>query len=101
MTDKATPAKVRLTDGLGVSEKRSCTCHPDDKPPIPCAQKYALGECRTHAAAYRRGYDDALNDCLRNGMQWAIAQFDSAAPPQDKPTEAQMLGGDLWGGGRF
>lgn len=23
-----------------------CTCHPDDKPPVPCAKKYALTECR-------------------------------------------------------
>src|SRR5580698_5196997 len=25
---------------------RPCTCHPDDNPPVPCAQKYALTECR-------------------------------------------------------
>lgn len=25
---------------------RVCTCHPDDKPPQPCVQKYALKECR-------------------------------------------------------
>lgn len=25
---------------------RTCTCHPDDSPPVPCAQKYALTECR-------------------------------------------------------
>ena len=29
-----------------VSEPRSCTCHPDDNPPVPCAQQYALNECR-------------------------------------------------------
>ena len=27
-------------------EPRPCTCHPDDNPPVPCAQKYALNECR-------------------------------------------------------
>lgn len=27
-------------------EARPCTCHPDDNPPQPCAQKYALTECR-------------------------------------------------------
>jgi hypothetical protein len=26
--------------------ERPCTCHPDDNPPVPCAQKYALSECR-------------------------------------------------------
>lgn len=30
----------------GPSELRSCTCHPDDNPPAPCAQQYALNECR-------------------------------------------------------
>jgi len=29
-----------------VSEPRPCTCHPDDNPPAPCAQQYALNECR-------------------------------------------------------
>lgn len=29
---------------------RSCTCHPDDYPPVPCPQKYALTECRKAAA---------------------------------------------------
>jgi hypothetical protein len=28
---------------------RKCTCHPDDNPPVPCAKKYALSECRTSA----------------------------------------------------
>lgn len=26
-------------------ESRPCTCHPDDNPPVPCAQKYALTDC--------------------------------------------------------
>jgi hypothetical protein len=28
------------------SAGRACTCHPDDNPPVPCAQQYALSECR-------------------------------------------------------
>lgn len=28
---------------------RACTCHPNDKPPRPCAQKFALRECRLSA----------------------------------------------------
>ena len=28
------------------AEQRPCTCHPDDNPPVPCARKYALSECR-------------------------------------------------------
>lgn len=26
---------------------RGCTCHPDDNPPVPCAERYALSECRS------------------------------------------------------
>lgn len=33
-----------------VSDPRPCTCHPDDTPPIPCAQMYALNECRLKAS---------------------------------------------------
>ena len=29
---------------------RPCTCHPDDHPPVPCQQKFALAECRESAA---------------------------------------------------
>lgn len=32
--------------------KRPCTCHPDDNPPKLCPQKFALSECRKHAASY-------------------------------------------------
>lgn len=53
------------------------------------------------AEAYRHGYDQALDDCLKNGMQWAIDRCDAMKKASEKPSEAQMLGGDLWGGGRF
>jgi hypothetical protein len=26
-------------------DTRTCTCHPDDNPPKPCARKYAYSEC--------------------------------------------------------
>ena len=26
-------------------ETKPCTCHPDDNPPVPCAEKYAFSEC--------------------------------------------------------
>ena len=29
----------------------ACTCHPDDNPPVPCAHRYALIECRRYAAS--------------------------------------------------
>ena len=36
-------ARVRFA--LGAKPKRPCTCSPDDNPPTPCAEKYALSEC--------------------------------------------------------
>lgn len=30
---------------------KPCTCHPDDNPPVPCPQKFALSECRAAAPA--------------------------------------------------
>jgi hypothetical protein len=34
----------------GREQERPCTCHPDDNPPRPCPQKFALEECRKAAA---------------------------------------------------
>lgn len=28
------------------ADSRSCTCHPADDPPEPCAQRYATSECK-------------------------------------------------------
>lgn len=33
-------------DGSKHASDRSCTCHPSDNPPQPCAKRYALQECR-------------------------------------------------------
>jgi hypothetical protein len=40
-------AHTRLA--LARQSARPCTCHPDDNPPRPCPQKYALTECREAA----------------------------------------------------
>lgn len=41
---------VNRVDAQAVNpDPRRCTCHPDDKPPVPCPQKYALNECRVAA----------------------------------------------------
>ena len=32
-----------------MTDNRLCTCHPDDNPPQPCAERYALADCRTAA----------------------------------------------------
>ena len=36
-----------------VIDRRPCTCHPDDNPPVPCEKRYALNEC--NVASNRRG----------------------------------------------
>jgi len=36
------------------TEVRPCTCHPDDDPPRPCPQKFALSECRAAAGVCRK-----------------------------------------------
>ena len=34
-----------------MADPRTCTCHPGDNPPVPCARQYALDACRsTHEA---------------------------------------------------
>lgn len=42
--------------------ERPCTCHPDDNPPAPCAQQYALNECR--AAQPERQQKCGCRSCL-------------------------------------
>lgn len=65
-------------------EPRPCTCHPDDNPPVPCAQKYALNECR----ATRSGPDEARdalldfiseNGTASEGVQYYLDRYVRAA----------------------
>ena len=35
--------------------RRSCTCHPDDNPPVPCPQRFAYSECAKDAEAACQG----------------------------------------------
>lgn len=39
----------RLIKLHSIPVARSCTCHPDDSPPVPCAKQYALTACRAVA----------------------------------------------------
>ena len=36
---------------VDVNVSRQCACHPDDNPPSPCAEQYAIEECRKVAEA--------------------------------------------------
>jgi hypothetical protein len=42
MTPSQTPHIVQ-------EDAMPCTCHRDDNPPVPCARKYALSDCRLSA----------------------------------------------------
>lgn len=42
---------------------RPCTCHRDDRPPFPCAQKYALRDCL--AVALQEGYAEDVRGMIR------------------------------------
>ena len=42
-----------------MSDDRPCTCHPDDKPPVPCERQYALTDCRTALRARIAGLREA------------------------------------------
>ena len=48
--------------GSGPAESafHPCTCHPDDNPPRPCPQKFALSECRK--AAHRAKVEAEIQD---------------------------------------
>lgn len=70
---------------------RPCTCHPDDNPPVPCAKRYALTECKAAAyealrsrlaeaeAALLRLADAASAiDVDRATKEWNVEEFDFA-----------------------
>lgn len=47
--EAATHLRARLhpdrTAPISNNGAKPCTCHPDDNPPVPCAQKYAYSDC--------------------------------------------------------
>lgn len=82
-------------------DTRTCSCHPDDNPPLPCPRKFALTECRQAATAFGIG-QIALN--LRYWLEWNKASRDREnlrtdpdiailAVPPHWPTRGQLR---LW-----
>ena len=61
--------------GCSPTEPRTCTCHPDDNPPRPCPQKFALSECRAAAGL-----------CQKHG-----AHSPGVCPQCDELAEARMI----------
>ena len=76
----------------GPTADRPCTCHPDDSPPVPCPQKYALAECR--AATDQTPETDAL---VNEGESLYLEQGGALTHDQrdDLFTKAIMLSGNL------
>lgn len=66
-----------------------CTCHPDDNPPRPCPQKYALSDCRS--AADRAAIREALKEASRFALR---AAGDDAKAICDRITAALALLGE-------
>lgn len=69
-------------------DTRVCTCHPDDNPPIPCARKYALDECRSTADAIRAAVEAEREACalvcesmagVRGTGKWSVLITAAAA----------------------
>ena len=53
-------------------DTRVCTCHPDDNPPVPCAKKYALTECRKAALAQQQAEPVAYGATHREPITGAL-----------------------------
>lgn len=69
LTDEAKAALVmakvtELREAFADAGPSKCSCHPDDKPPVPCPQKYALTHCRAAdlGRRLRRAISTSMND---------------------------------------
>lgn len=51
---------------------RPCTCHPQDNPPSPCAEKYALSECRIAAL---KAENERLRKALKGVAGYSTMRF--------------------------
>ena len=76
-----------LRERLRAAERNAahpCTCHPDDNPPRPCPQKFALSECRKAAESASPSQDAA--DAAR--YRW-LREANSIIPgkPRVQPIE--------------
>ncbi len=48
--------------------ERACTCHPDDKPPVPCPKCYVLSECRVEARSREEALRAMIAYEIRDGI---------------------------------
>jgi hypothetical protein len=54
-----------------------CTCHPDDNPPRPCPQQFALTDCRI-AAAFRAGAEAMRERAAQVAVDAGVPAFSVA-----------------------
>jgi hypothetical protein len=77
----------------------TCTCHPDDDPPVPCARKYALSECRAAAALAAHASPVGVSTVTEELVEAALKVWSASAwasiqahadgnTPKDGPSEA-------------
>lgn len=64
---------------------RPCTCHPDDNPPIPCPQKFALSECRAAAALTASVHRAELVKELSRRVAVRACEIPDRDSPEDQP----------------
>ena len=86
-------------------ERRPCTCHPDDNPPVPCPRMYALQDCRRAAAlrelqqeSERLGLYDAERCWIESHSQpppedpeFVLVAFTSGDPPTVEVSRAEYV----------
>lgn len=90
---------ARLRAALAQPESRPCTCHPDDNPPQPCAQRYALTECKALAqpeaeAGVSWGGHNVRGDADSIAEVRRLIDFEQArqgAKPASEPQEVTVL----------
>jgi hypothetical protein len=55
--------------------QRKCTCHPDDNPPVPCAEQYAYSECVAKEKQMKLTYDE-IQQATREEIRRMRARID-------------------------
>ena len=61
-----------------------CTCHPDDNPPVPCAKRYALSECRAARPIAWRWDEARYRPGDLRGRQWVYNRYAGLPPYIDE-----------------
>lgn len=66
-------AAINMAENKKPEPNRSCTCHPDDNPPEPCARKYALSECKKKPEPVYETAEECVEAIAREGGWWDVS----------------------------